>query len=170
MNKLIIGIDPGLNGALAFLELEPKSHKVTVVEFVSTPSMQKINSKGRAIVCPELVQAVKGVIKLCPKHEKHAFLESVHSMPGQGVSSSFSFGKTVGVVEGIFAALEIPVIPITPQTWKKKFNLLKQEKDVARRYIITQYPELAEQFKLKKHVDKADAFLIALYGVHLLNV
>mgnify|MGYP001579597970 CR=1 FL=1 len=170
MNKLIIGIDPGLNGALAFVELESKTNKVTVIEFVSTPSMQKMNSKGRMIVCPELVKAVKRVLKSYPKHDKHAFLESVHSMPGQGVSSSFSFGKTVGIVEGIFTTLEIPVIPITPQTWKKKFNLLKQEKDASRKYVITNYPELADQFKLKKHVDKADAFLIALYGVKLLNV
>jgi len=169
MNKLIIGVDPGINGATAFIELDSKYNTINTI-FLSTPSIQRVNKKGRAIACPALVKSIQGILVKYPKHEKYAILESVHSISGQGISSSFTFGKTVGIVEGIFTTLEIPITLVTPQAWKKHFGLLKQEKDASRQYVIALYPELSKQFKLKKHTDKADAFLIALYGVKLLNV
>lgn len=165
MKSLVIGIDPGINGAIAFIEMD--ENDVLNTTFISTPSIQRVNAKGKVIACPELVRLIKTTLKSYPDNSslpKRAFLESVHSMPGQGISSSFSFGKSVGVVEGIFAALEIPVTLVTPQKWKKFFDLINTEKDDARQYVITNYPKLTDQLTLKKHVDKADAFLIAMYG------
>ena len=46
-------------------------------------------------------------------------LEDVHSFKGQGVSSCFSFGKNVGQWQGIFAALSIPWVAVTPQAWQR---------------------------------------------------
>jgi crossover junction endodeoxyribonuclease RuvC len=170
MNALIIGIDPGINGAVAFVEVD-KAGTIINITLISTPSIQRVNAKGKAIACPELVKRIRTVLKKYQASDipKHAFLESVHSMTRQGVSSSFSFGKAVGIVEGIFSAFDIPITLVTPQKWKKHFGLLKQEKDDSRKYVINNYPELTDQLSLKKHVDKAEAFLIAMYGLELLK-
>ena len=44
-------------------------------------------------------------------------------MPGQGVTSMFSFGKSAGFIEGVLQALRIPYQLIPPQKWKKEFGL-----------------------------------------------
>lgn len=52
-----------------------------------------------------------------------AALERVHSMPKQGVASSFAFGKATGLVEGMLVAHKIPYIEVTPQKWQKFFSI-----------------------------------------------
>ncbi len=50
-------------------------------------------------------------------------LEQVHSMPGQGVSSSFQFGRMYGAAEALVMSLERSLVRVTPQVWKKHHNL-----------------------------------------------
>lgn len=50
-------------------------------------------------------------------------VEKVGAMPGQGVTSMFSFGKSLGFIEGVLQAYSIPYQLIPPQTWKKEFSL-----------------------------------------------
>ena len=47
----------------------------------------------------------------------HVWIEKVGAMPGQGVSSMFQFGRSVGTIEGIIAALRLPISYVTPQKW-----------------------------------------------------
>jgi len=61
-----------------------------------------------------------------------AVLERVSAMPGQGVSSMFRFGEGYGVVQGVLAALGIPVIAGSPAVWKRASGLIGRDKDVAR--------------------------------------
>jgi len=91
-------------------------------------------------------------------------LEQVHSMPGQGVSSTFKFGKSFGILIGATQALKIPMERVTPQKWKKEFELIGKDKDASRHKATELWPAMAEKWKYKKENGKSDAALIAEWG------
>lgn len=168
-NVLILGIDPGLTGAVVVIEIDVNIKQIVHVKFIDIPLVMKASGKN-VLDCAELVQELNDVLQPYVTFEKYAFVENVHSMPRQGVVGAFTFGKTVGILHGVITALHIPLFDITPQKWKKQFSLIKCEKDDARKYVIKNYPFLEDQLKLKKHVDKADAFLIAVCGATHIGV
>jgi crossover junction endodeoxyribonuclease RuvC len=93
-------------------------------------------------------------------------MEQVHSMPSQGVSSTFTFGRAVGVISAVCELTRYPVHLVTPQRWKKHFHLTadKNESLDMARYL---WPEA--KLKLKKDINKAEALLIAEYLRHTLH-
>ena len=92
------------------------------------------------------------------------YVELVSSMPGNGVASMFSFGHSAGVIQGVLGAFKIPVIMVTPQTWKKRAGLLGQNKDASRTKAIQMWPSWRELDKKGVGQAYADAAFIALYG------
>jgi len=153
MTKMIVGIDPGQTGALAFMG------EGGMVESVhDMPIMARLHGKGQAVNAAELASIIL-------EHKpKKAILEAVSAMPGQGVSSTFRFGESFGVVLGVLGALQVPVKFIAPQTWKKKAGLIGKEKDAARTMAIMLHPEASDKLTRKKDCGRADAILIAKYG------
>ena len=93
-----------------------------------------------------------------------AFMEQVGAMPGQGVTSMFTFGHAAGTVRGVLGALEIPVRMITPQAWKKHVGLMNKDKDAARSLAIQMWPNWRVLDKKGEGQALADAALIARYG------
>lgn len=88
-----------------------------------------------------------------------ATIENVHAMPKQGVSSSFSFGKSFGFLIGLLTASSIPYKFTTPQKWQKGMQCLtKGDKNVSKAAAQRLWP------KLKITHANADALLIAEYG------
>ena len=61
----------------------------------------------------------------------------------QGVSSTFTFGHAAGAVEGLCAAMRIPVTLVTPQAWKKRAGLIGKDKDAARSRAVQLWPRWA---------------------------
>ena len=97
-----------------------------------------------------------------------AVLENVHSLPKQGVASSFCFGEGKGMWEGILAAYNIPVELVSPQRWKKEMmDGQGKEKSAARFKAMALVPQLADQLKLVKHDGRAEALLMAIYAQRL---
>lgn len=94
----------------------------------------------------------------------HAYIEQVHAMPGQGVSSVYTFGHAAGVVEGVTAACSIPVTLVTPQSWKKRAGLIGSDKDAARSRAIQLWPQWSALEKKGAGQAFADAALIARFG------
>ena len=92
-----------------------------------------------------------------------AKVEQVGPMPGQGVSSMFSFGYSAGVVSGVLGSLGVNKVMVRPQAWKKAYGLTGRDKDAARTLAIERYPEAAPLLVRKKDVGRADALLIAGY-------
>ena len=89
-------------------------------------------------------------------------IEAVASRPGQGMASSFAFGRAVGGVEAVLAALGPPVTHVTPAAWKKRAGLTSAKADslaLARLRFGAR-----EEFRLKRHEGRAEAALLALYG------
>ena len=87
-------------------------------------------------------------------------IERVHSMPKQGVASSFKFGMGFGIWLGILAALRLPHELVTPQAWKKLMLAgMPKEKDASRQRAMQLFPDV--DLSLKRHHGRADALLIA---------
>ena len=157
-----VGIDPGLGGAVAILrEWEEGLPRAAVWD---TPTA--VVGSGKKV---KNVHAPAGMVELLRSvGECFVVMENVHSMPKQGVSSSFNFGRGFGTWEGIIAALGLPYELVTPQLWKKvMMEGMGKEKDASRIRAMQLFPELSELLKLKKHHGRADALLIASFGGRL---
>jgi crossover junction endodeoxyribonuclease RuvC len=157
MSKVFLGIDPGLSGAFAFYTPDEKH-----LEIVDMPVVEVTrNGKVKREVSAPLVSSVLG-----GRGIEFAVIERVGAMPGQGVTSVFSFGKSVGIVEGVLAAKGIPTHPATPQAWQKMFNV-RAGKDGSRECAMRMFPWCSEYFERKKDDGRSDAALMALYCAKL---
>ena len=151
----IIGIDPGLSGAIAVLE----DNKV--LNIFDIPVMSEGKKNKRQLNSALLVSLLKENIN--KDEEVAVVVEQVNAMPGQGVTSMFNFGQTFGALKGICAALELPIFFVRPSKWKKYFELINSSKDASRTKAIEMYPKLSNQLSKKKDVNKSDAILIARF-------
>lgn len=153
MTTFAIGIDPGLSGAIALLR------NGEYVEVWDMPTMGRGSGNKQQINAAEVGKLLRG----CPPCT--AYVELVGAMPGQGVSSTFNFGKAAGAVLGALGALQFPVVEVTPVRWKRAFDLVGKEKGMAR--TVAQQLMPTAPLSLKKHCGRADALLLALYGHRL---
>ena len=151
----IIGIDPGLSGAIAILE----NNKV--LNIFEIPVMSEGKKNKRQLNSAQLVKLLKDNIS--EKDEVSVVVEQVNAMPGQGVTSMFNFGQTFGAIKGICASLNLPIFYVRPAKWKKHFDLINASKDASRTKAIEMYPSISDRLRKKKDVNKADAILIARY-------
>ena len=151
----IIGIDPGLNGAIALLE----DNKVK--EIFDVPVMPEGKKNKRQLNSAQLVKMLKDIIS--ENEEIIVVVENVSAMPGQGVTSMFNFGQSYGILKGICSAMQLPIYFVRPAKWKKYFNLINSEKDASRTRAIEIFPYFSSNLSKKKDTNKADAILIASF-------
>ena len=151
----IVGIDPGLSGAIAILENKK------VLSLFDMPIMAEGKKNKRQLNSAQLVNIIKESLNL--NDEIAVVVEQVNAMPGQGVTSMFNFGQTFGAIKGVCAALELPIFFVRPSKWKKYFELINSSKDSSRTKAIEMYPSLSNQLSKKKDVNKSDAILIARF-------
>ena len=152
---IIIGIDPGVSGAISVLENKK------VIDIFEMPTMidgKKNKKQGNG---SQITNIIKEEIN--KKKEIIVVVEHVNAMPGQGVTSMFNFGQSFGGIKGICSALSLPIYFVRPTKWKKYFNLIKTNKDASRTKVIQIYPEISGKISRKKDSNKADAILIARY-------
>ena len=152
---IIIGIDPGINGAISVIENKK------ILEVYDTPTMIDGKKNKRQINSAQVTNIIKERLNI--DKEVVVVVEQVNAMPGQGVTSMFNFGQSFGVIKGICAALGLPIYFVRPSKWKKHFNLIKTNKDASRTKVIEAYPEISNKLHRKKDSNRADAILIALY-------
>ncbi len=152
---IIIGIDPGINGAISIIENKK------IIDVYDTPTMIDGKKNKRQINGAQVTNIFKE--RLNGEKEVVVVVEHVNAMPGQGVTSMFNFGQSFGVIKGICAALNLPIYFVRPAKWKKHFNLIKTNKDASRTKVIEVYPEISSKLHRKKDSNRADAILIALY-------
>ena len=151
----IVGIDPGLSGAIAILE----NNKV--LKLFDMPVMAEGKKNKKQLNSAQLVNIIKDNISSA--EHIAVVVEQVNAMPGQGVTSMFNFGQTFGAIKGVCAALKLPIFFVRPSKWKKYFELINSSKDSSRTKVIEMYPSLSNQLSKKKDVNKSDAILIARF-------
>ena len=143
---LVVGVDPGLSGAIAWVE------NGIVLDAVDMPIMDgRVDASTLADIVikhgiPEMV-----------------VVEKVSSMPGQGVASTFKFGQSYGALLGVFGALKLRIVHVTPRKWKGSMGLTS-DKEMARGRAIDTWPSSSDLFRRKKDHGRAEACLLALWG------
>lgn len=156
---LICGVDPGLHhGAVAFYNFETKE----LDSVWDIPTKVKKNGK-KEIDTFTLTQ----IIDLRASSVILAVIEEVHAMPKQGVSSTFTFGYATGIVTGVIAGFNIPVIRTPAAVWKMVTGLTS-DKNYSRKVASKMFPTHAERFAKKKDDGRAEAAMLAHYGTRVL--
>lgn len=150
---MILGIDPGIVGGWAFVTDDGA--------LVGAGDLPVAGTGAQRMVSGPLL---RGIIE--PWGPTRAIIEDVHSMPKQGVASSFKFGRALGVAEGVLDGMGIPVSWVSPAKWKKALSL-SSDKEQSRQRAIRQWPAQASLFARKMDHGRAEAALIALYSVTL---
>lgn len=154
---LVIGIDPGLSGAIAVLGDFEQVMKLPVVD--------------KDI---DISKVTDWLIDLTRKDNYTlAVIEKVGAMSKngmkQGVTSMFRFGHATGEVTGMIKTLGIPLMRATPQQWKKVVLAgTSKDKDAAIAYVRMRYPELSLLPTPRSRVPDngmADAVCIAEYAL-----
>lgn len=148
MTALTIGIDPGMTGALAIL-----NHDNQLIAIYDLPYIGK---RLTAAVLHGWILEQDGQIE--------AFVEEAQAMPGNGAVAMFNYGTGYGTILGVLAACEIPYHTVRASTWKRALGLTK-DKTASRRRASELWPKEAHLFTRAKDDGRAEAALIALYGM-----
>ena len=151
---IIAGIDPGKTGALAI------TYPDGAVQVFDVP---RIKLRGKEVPAwhdwhrtwsaafdfagPDLVM-----------------IEDVSSRPGQGVTSMFTFGRTLGFVHALAVGSGASVQTVTPSVWKGKMGLLNSSKGASREKATALYPRALGLLGRVKDDGRAEAILLAHYG------
>jgi crossover junction endodeoxyribonuclease RuvC len=139
---IVIGIDPGLSGAVAFLDADTG----VVVDVLDMPThLLARGGKSKREVDPHTLAGAIGRDRI-----SHAFVEQVGAMPGQGVSGVFAFGKSFGITIGVLATLGVPMTFVAPNIWKRALQA-PAVKDGARARATQLMPAAAHHWPLVKH-------------------
>ena len=154
---LIIGIDPGINGAICLF----KDGKI--VDVFEMPKMAVGKKNKSQVNASQIFNEIKKAVEGEDKTKVIAVIEQVSAMPGQGVTSMFNFGQSFGILKGICSAMQLPIYFVRPAKWKKYFNLINTEKDASRTRAIEIFPYFSSNLSKKKDANKADAILIASF-------
>jgi crossover junction endodeoxyribonuclease RuvC len=147
----IIAIDPGLSGAIAIL-------------YRGDVGARPLPIAGKTLDLVELATIIQQA------RPTLAIVEKVHAMPGQGVTSMFTFGTGYGAIQGILATLRIPYELVTPQAWKKAVLAgTAKDKDAAIAYCRRAFPTIPLVLPRcrKAHDGIADALCLLEYGRRL---
>ncbi len=165
-NTIFVGIDPGISGAIGLIspsgEASVKDMPIIVME------KKTKTKKGNVAYKREIDKAgLVAILKTLVGYNVHIFLEKVGVMPGEGSVGAFSFGKGLGIIEGIIAALELPVTMVPPPTWKKVMmaGVAGRDKNASRFRCQEIFPKV--DVKLVKHDGRAESLLLAEYGRRL---
>ena len=146
--KTILGIDNGLEGALAFYnESELMIYDMPALEVKKRLTLD--------------IQKIKGL--LVQDRPAHVFIEKLTPMPKVSGLTAFSMGHSEGVMLGLLTAFNMPYTLVRPAIWKKAMQC-EADKDAARARASQLLPAHAHNWQRKKDSDRAEAALIALYG------
>ena len=154
---IIIGIDPGIAGAIFFFS------DGKIIDVIDMPTMADGKKNKKQVNGRQIFNEISNLKSKYINEPVSVVVEQVSAMPGQGVTSMFNFGQSFGMIKGICSAMELPIYYVRPAKWKKYFNLINSEKDASRTKVIEMFPKISHKLSRKKDNNKADAILIAQF-------
>jgi crossover junction endodeoxyribonuclease RuvC len=151
---IILGIDPGVSGALALLV----NGEVHVID------MPVVEVRGKRLIDATAVRrAIMEGFQYLPNM---IVLEHVQGVQGSGATSAFSFGRGFGIVEGVVAGLGLPLTLVRPTIWTKALGV-SRDKGQHRLTASRLWPRQSQLFARVKDDGRADASLLAhWYELH----
>lgn len=150
---MIIAIDPGISGAAAALNGRRC--------FDSIIDLPTVGEGKRRVIDTQSFWCWVGNL-----NPTRIIMENVHSMPKQGLSSTFRFGMAFGALQAICNIwLGRDIELVEPQVWKAYFELSGKDKEESRQLATDLFPDEA-YYKLtrKKDHQRAEAMLIAWWA------
>lgn len=161
----VLGIDPGLSGAVSVMTSSGEFVEVFDIPVMQTGGKQSFvkNTVNAAALFTKLQLVRSGGAGLV------AYVETISAMPKQGVASMFSMGHTLGAITSVLACLQIPYIMVRPQEWKKATGLLKTDKNQSRAVAVQRFPTATPWLERVKDHNRAESLLIAHYGAQRSN-
>jgi len=151
---IVAGIDPGKTGALSIL------YPDGVALLFDVPII-KVKDKAKPAWIDWEVTWRNALALNTPDM---IVIEDIAARPGQGVTSMFTFGRTLGFVHAIAASAKVPIHFTTPAQWKGKLGLLNSSKGASREKVRTLFPRIAHAVERVKDDGRAEATLIAYFG------
>ena len=166
MAVFVMGVDPGFTGAIAFYDCV--AGKLDSVH--DMPLLCKKRSKRGG---SELdIQSLVALIEVYSKDTLLACIEEVGATNThgrkQGAVSMFKFGHGAGAIDGIVSSSLIPIRHVLPQTWKGLMGL-SRDKNLSRKKAISLFPDHASLFSRVKDDGRAEASLLAYFGVRFVE-
>lgn len=157
MNKIYIGIDNGINGAMTVMKDGKIIDKIIMPTILSTKNKKEYD--------------MQGIIKFLEKYIKATvILEKAHAMPILGSVQAFNFGRGYGIMLGILSALKMSYTIVHPKTWQKSMFRDINHKDtkqasaiIAQRLFPNENFRATERSK-KVHDGITDSALICYFG------
>jgi len=150
----IVGIDPGISGALALMNAEGRVVSVVDMPTIHSGTKNIVNEVELGFILRAWANIEGGL---------RGVVERVGPRPGEGAAGAFSFGNNFGCIRGSLGAVGVPFFLVMPAVWKKAMHC-PAEKDGARLRAGQLLPDAAHHWPLKKHDGRAEASLIALYA------
>lgn len=150
--KILLGADPGKSGAIAISSIVGDS--LILRDVIDMPIRD--NEVSGSMLRHEILK------RIYPDECLMAVVEKVHSMPKQGVASTFSFGYGYGVLRGTLDALGFDITDVTPRVWKKSMGI-GSDKELARWMALNRFEDKAHFFQRKKDHGRAEAALLTWY-------
>ena len=100
---IVIGIDPGKSGGLAYINTaKPRRDGSVAFKFAATAT--------------DIANDLRHIVQ--DADECFAYLERVGATPQMGVTSAFTFGRGYGFLHGCLASLGIPYEEVLPNRWQ----------------------------------------------------
>lgn len=149
----VIGVDPGLTGAIALVSTDKQLCCVADFPVRFYPISQKKYLDMQAFI---------SFLNTNPWHSAtHAAIERASSAPGQGVASAFTYGEVYGSLCTALYASGFHLEVVNAVSWKRRLKLPGRDKEAARLLALElfSYPD---EFSRKKDHNRAEAALIAL--------
>ena len=147
-----LGIDPGVSGGMCLLD-----------EYGTVACVGKFKDKTEH----DIATLFKDYIKVGSygtdgtSGNGFAIIEKVHSMPKQGVASTFKFGRSYGFLRGCLVCNNIPFEEIAPAKWQRELHCLsKGDKNVTKARAQQLFSSQVE--RITHYI--ADAMLLAEYA------
>lgn len=143
MEKIFIGIDPGVSGAITAL-----------------------NENGKVVALTKMPQTMSELLSFLQQftnNDTTCYLEKVHARPGDGAASMFKFGQGFGWLQMALLAAKIKTIEVLPNTWMRGLGIKSKKKDETKTAYKNRLKFVAEQLFPEQRVTlwNADALLIA---------
>ena len=164
--RVIIGVDPGLNGGIAVMQENGE-----ILHYCKMPIKQERVLTGTKKKIRRMIDVATIAGIMAQYEPTNIFIERANARPGQGVVSMFTFGMGYGMILGLAMAMEGAICTdiVQPQRWQKQvLSGLEHIEDTKLRALAKLqelYPELDTT-----HDGIVDAIMIAEYGRQMLQL
>jgi hypothetical protein len=166
-----IGIDPGANGAIVLVRATRAGDETVAVVYDMPVIKVRVNGKERKRVDAKAVHAIIASLKArnLPLDKDDmptsVWIEDAHAMPREGAVGAFTFGRVAGIVETAAHACGLSPSFVSPVVWKGSLRC-PADKGKARQLASKLFPNAAHHWTRAKDDGRAEASLIAYYGLY----